>query len=407
MVHISTKSQTPSLHFQITKMFGGQARTTGYRVALLLGMFVVSFCFQQQTVEGFTTNSPSSYVAQKASALSMSFELPSFPNPFGGSADDTPADSVEDFETSNVLIAKAKAVLASDLGVQDPSLLSDDFIWIGPSLPKPLGKVEYLAAEKFFNLRQTFPDLDYRAHDFRVDESDPSTVRCTVRVTGTMLGILRLRGEIVPPNGQVLKSPPEAISLTFDEATGKLVKLVSGFSMDRCVGNTNGQCGVNGAAIVAGKEVSEFDYLPISSILSRFFARPLPQLDEAKTLLAPFPESVMIQLVKGILSTNLAADDPTLLSKDFVYYTPYEGPVGKKKFIQSISRQEFAGVDPEFRYFRVDPFDPYRVWVDVKLVGPGVEGPPQAYSFTFDDNGFCTRISAGAVMDPSIGMLRH
>jgi hypothetical protein len=36
-------------------------------------------------------------------------------------------------------------------------------------------------------------------------------------------------------------------------------------------------------------------------------------------------------------------------------------------------------------------------------VGPGFEGPPQAYSFTFDDDGFCTRMSAGAVMDPSIG----
>jgi hypothetical protein len=56
----------------------------------------------------------------------------------------------------------------------------------------------------------------------------------------------------------------------------------------------------------------------------------------------------------------------------------------------------------------VDPYDPYRVWVDVRpkgttLDGVYVDSPPQAFSFTFDDEGFCTRLTAGAVMDPSIG----
>ena len=31
------------------------------------------------------------------------------------------------------------------------------------------------------------------------------------------------------------------------------------------------------------------------------------------------------------------------------------------------------------------------------------EGPPEAASFTFDDDGFCTRLTAGAVMDPTTG----
>jgi hypothetical protein len=56
----------------------------------------------------------------------------------------------------------------------------------------------------------------------------------------------------------------------------------------------------------------------------------------------------------------------------------------------------------------VDPYDPYRVWVDVRSSGTTLDGvyvdaPPQAFSFTFDDEGFCTRLTAGAVMDPSIG----
>jgi hypothetical protein len=303
-----------------------------------------------------------------------------------------------------LLVAKAKAVLSCDLGVKDPSLLSEDFIWIGPTLEKPLGKMEYLAAGRFFNLRAAFPDLDYRAHDFRVDENDPLTIRITSRPTGTMLGVLRLRTEVVPPNGQPWRGPPEAISITFDAGTGKVVKLCSGFSMDRFVGNTNGLTWVNAAATVAGKPPSDFEVLPVTTAISNLFGRPWsPTFKESTTLLAPFPETVMIQLVKGILAANLAADDPTLLAPEFVYYTPYVDPIKKKEFLQSYARQEFGGSEPELSHFRVDPFDPYRVWVDVKPVGPGFEGPPQAYSFTFEDDGFCTRMSAGAVMDPSIG----
>jgi hypothetical protein len=111
----------------------------------------------------------------------------------------------------------------------------------------------------------------------------------------------------------------------------------------------------------------------------------------------------MIQLAKGVLSATLAADDPSLLSKDFSFVTPSVGPIDKSKFLESYAAQEFGDFEPEFSHFRVDPFDPNRVWVDVKPIGPGFEGPPQAFSFAFDDEGFCARITTGAVMDPSIG----
>jgi hypothetical protein len=52
------------------------------------------------------------------------------------------------------LIARAKIVLASDLGVQDGSLLAENFFWIGPQLgSQVLGKFDYLAAGKYFDLR--------------------------------------------------------------------------------------------------------------------------------------------------------------------------------------------------------------------------------------------------------------
>lgn len=53
------------------------------------------------------------------------------------------------------LITRAKIVMASDLGILDGgNLLDEDFIWIGASNNGDvLGKSEYLAAAKFFDMR--------------------------------------------------------------------------------------------------------------------------------------------------------------------------------------------------------------------------------------------------------------
>jgi hypothetical protein len=382
-------------------------------LANLLGL-VASFTSQQH---GSVASKGGFIELSMANKESSSDFLSKISNPFfaneGSSKDDDSSASPspgglnsESFDSpgAEILINKAKAVIATDLGVQDPSLLDENFLWIGPLLEKPLGKVDYLAAGRFFSLRTAFPDLDYRPHDFRIDESDPLTIRATVRPVGVMRGPLRLRNELVQPNGKQLRGPPEAISLTFDADTGKVVKLCSGFAMDRLVGNTNGLCGVMAAATIAGAPPSDWEVYPLPAVISRFFGRPVDPVGEVSTFLAPFPETVMIQLVKGILTTKLGAEDASLLAKDFSFVTPSTGPIGKNKFLESYAAQEFGGFKPAFSHFRVDPFDPYRVWVDVKPEGPGLEGPPQAYSFTFDDDGFCTRLTAGAVMDPSIGM---
>ena len=305
------------------------------------------------------------------------------------------------------LITLAKVVMAADLGVQNDNLLADNFLWIGPLLDTPLNKVDYLAAGRFFDLRSTFPDLDYRAHDYRIDEVDPLTVRVTARTVGTMRGELRLRDQTLPPNGQQMRCPPEAVSITFDGNTGKVTKLVTGFTLDRFVGNTNGLCGVSAAATVAGAPPSEWEVYPALTVVQRFFGRPVTPIGESSSFLAPFPETVMIQLAKGVLSSNMAADDASLLDKKFVYVTSTQGPIGKKKFLEVFAKAEFEGVEPELSHFRVDPYDPNRVWVDVRPLAPGYEGPAQAMSFSFDDDGFCTRITSGAVMDPSLGKFQH
>jgi len=265
--------------------------------------------------------------------------------------------------------------------------------------------------------------LDYRAHDFRLDVDDPSglTVRLTSRTVGTLRGELRLRSETVLPNGKRMVCPPESISMTFDAKSGKLVKLCSGFAMDRLVGNTGGLCGVMAAATVAGSPPSEWEVYPPSVVVGRFFRRSVQQLVEPdQFFLAPFPESVMIQLAKGVLAAENGVKDPDLLSGDFTFCGPTVGPLNKIEFIEEFGgevqevKSAFPDLEENYSNFRVDPYDPYRVWYDVKSTGTrtgmlnGKEpdgkrfiGPPEAASMTFDDDGFCTRMTGGAVMDPT------
>ncbi|GAX22994.1 hypothetical protein FisN_15Hh109 [Fistulifera solaris] len=317
--------------------------------------------------------------------------------------DSTTLSPVTFTSTPEGLVLQAKRVFNSDLGLLDPSLLDDErFQWVSPTVDKPLDKTDYLAAGRFFDLRAAFPDLNYRAHDFRVDEDD-ATVRCTCRITGTMRGSLRLRDVILSPTGKTMICPPEGFSMTFDLESGKLIKLCTGFAMDRLVGNTQGTTGVVAAAITGGQPISDWDIYPPATVLKRFFGRPVKPLPEVSNFLAPFPETVMIQLAKGIIGSNMASVDPSLLAQSFTYMTPSLGPIGKKEFLENYAKEEFQDVDPRISNYRVDPYDPERVWVDLKPVGAGYQGAPQAMSFTFDGDGFCTRITAGAVLDPTIG----
>lgn len=253
------------------------------------------------------TRSASKLYADSSSPASFLDNLPELPDLFGALKPPSIADVLSEstvFEpTPAGLIQQAGRVIAADLALQDPSLLDTNFQWIGPTVDQSLGKTEYLAAGRFFGLRATFPDYDYRPHDFRIDEADSATVRLTCRVTGTMRGELRLRDEVLPPTGKTMRCPPEAVTMEFDTTTGKVTKLCTGFSMDRLVGNTAGCTGVRAAAVIAGNPPSDWEVYPPTVVVQRFVGRPVPQLEEAGSFLAPFPETVMIQLVKGKSTT--------------------------------------------------------------------------------------------------------
>eukprot|EP00586_Coscinodiscus_wailesii_P017557 CAMPEP_0172500554 /NCGR_PEP_ID=MMETSP1066-20121228/139999_1 /TAXON_ID=671091 /ORGANISM="Coscinodiscus wailesii, Strain CCMP2513" /LENGTH=829 /DNA_ID=CAMNT_0013274845 /DNA_START=125 /DNA_END=2611 /DNA_ORIENTATION=- len=358
-------------------------------------------------------------LSSESASSSPSFPKINFPNPFSGTTSTDPSNLDVELEQPNTLFDRARAVIAADF--KDPFLLDEDFIWISPELyGRGLNKDDYVAACNFFNLRGTFPDLDYRAHDFRLDPNDPFTVRLTMRVVGTMRGDLRLRKEVLPANGQRMVCPPEAVTMTFAADTFKLKKLTSGFTMDRRVGNTDGTCGIPAAATVAGSPPSIWERIPATVVIQRFFARTTLPLEEPTSFLAPFPESVMVQLAKGVLAADNGASDPELLSEGFEFWGPLVGPIGKEEFVKAFGgfklKEAFPDLETSYTNFRVDPFDPYRVWLDARgsgtdtggligkpPTGQRYEGPAEAVSITFDDEGLCTRLTAGAVIDPSQG----
>ena len=153
--------------------------------------------------------------------------------------------------------------------------------------------------------------------------------------------------------------------MTFDGKSGKLLKLCAGFTMDRLVGNTDGLCGVMAAATIAGSPPSEWDLYPPVNVIQRFFGRPVRQLlEEKNSFLAPFPETVMIQLTKGVIAADNGASDPDLLDSSFTFCGPLVGPIGKDDFVKAFGGFNIKGgipdLDAQYANFRVDPYDPYR-----------------------------------------------
>lgn len=61
-------------------------------------------------------------------------------------------------------------------------------------------------------------------------------------------------------------------------------------------------------AIIAGAKPSPLLDTPPLIALSRVLSRPLKPIDEDEGVFAPFPDSVMIQLAKGVLSSNFGLE---------------------------------------------------------------------------------------------------
>ncbi|OLQ15674.1 hypothetical protein AK812_SmicGene62 [Symbiodinium microadriaticum] len=146
----------------------------------------------------------------------------------------------------------------------------------------------------------------------------------------------------------------------------------------------------------------------------------------------PIPPQDLIRLAKKFLVTEapekVFEGDGSMLADDFQFVGPVIGPLDKKAFYGQRDSVDFFRSFPdataEFHHFRVDPFEPNRVWWTVRGAGthtgdamPGSDAellfgpptgkrfrnPPQSCSLTFNAQGQVRQFSIGYVMDRASG----
>jgi hypothetical protein len=153
-----------------------------------------------------------------------------------------------------------------------------------------------------------------------------------------------------------MRCPPTSVSITYATSgynAGKIIKLVNDMVMDRQFGNTDGLSGIAGAAVIAGRPPNDWEIYPPLVSAGRIFARPLKMIQEREEdegYLPPFPDSVMIQLAKGVIASNFGLDDEDLLSEDFTYLEPTMGPLDKEGYIRLFGGLNVRDAVPDLDY---------------------------------------------------------
>uniref|UniRef100_A0A0G4FTC6 Uncharacterized protein n=1 Tax=Chromera velia CCMP2878 TaxID=1169474 RepID=A0A0G4FTC6_9ALVE len=145
------------------------------------------------------------------------------------------------------LITLAKDAAQTGVGLENPDLLAEDFTFVFPVVG-PLTKDQYLKAVKSFDLYGAFPDLNPQYFNFAVDPLEPSRVWYLSRAVATHKG---KGGFGFEPTGTEIESPPQILSLTFNE-NGEVIKFTGGYVADRTAGNTGGLGGVFGLLYAIG-----------------------------------------------------------------------------------------------------------------------------------------------------------
>ena len=130
----------------------------------------------------------------------------------------------------------------------------------------------------------------------------------------------------------------------------------------------------------------------------------------------PIKSDALIDRTKEILKRGVGkmADD---FAEDFQFVGPVVGPLAKDAFLKAINSFDITTGFPDLRsnyyHFRVDPFEPDRVWYTSRPVGTHtgkfagridatgtkVICPPQAMSMTFNREGQVKKLTVGVVMD--------
>jgi len=130
----------------------------------------------------------------------------------------------------------------------------------------------------------------------------------------------------------------------------------------------------------------------------------------------------LIDICKGVIDREIGLKNPDDLADDFIFQFPYIGPLSKSAYLSAVGgfqiKTAFPDYNPGIHDFRVDPFEPNRVWYTVaftathsgdgplpfgKATGTKVEAPPQVNSLTFNEKGQVVKYTGGYPVDKTIG----
>ena len=151
----------------------------------------------------------------------------------------------------------AKDLILRGCGVDDPSMLADDFQYCTP-YADPLSKEDYLAAMRAIDLKTAFPGGFLNARHFRVQwdskvRNQDYKVWCRTQFKGMHRGTLNF-GRAIAATGKTVVGAPEIMSLTFN-TQGKCKRITAEYVVDATEGNTGGWGGIRGIMHAIGKPV--------------------------------------------------------------------------------------------------------------------------------------------------------
>jgi hypothetical protein len=99
----------------------------------------------------------------------------------------------------------------------------------------------------------------------------------------------------------------------------------------------------------------------------------------------PIPPEDLIQLTKAFIKAQADQDADKWFSEDFLFVAPVVGPFNKKTFTEALSSFELLASFPDFTSnfhdFRVDPFQPNRVFFTTKFTGENISCSPEISCF--------------------------
>jgi len=146
-------------------------------------------------------------------------------------------------------------------------------------------------------------------------------------------------------------------------------------------------------------------------------------LDEDQAPKFPISGEELKRLSKEFVETQFGCEKLDMLADDFQFRFPVV-ELDKTKFVKAFSSFKLEDAFPDMKTtyygFRLDPFQPGRVWWDVRSEGTNTgpfggpfsyisptfkkfETPPQVMSMSFNEKGQVTKLTGGYVVDKDIG----